>query len=87
VCKTEFEQLNSDKNNLKKQLESKQKVLQSNNETKEQLETTIKGLRKLEDLLNQTVKDLCEHPKDVSTCEVAVPVRSLKYLTQSVSQT
>jgi len=84
--KTKLEQSNSVKNDLKKQLESKERMLRSNNEKKKQLQTTLEGLTKLVDILNQTVKDLCEHPKDVSTCSVEdVTVRSLKYLRVSVT--
>jgi hypothetical protein len=73
--KTEL--VNSD---LKKHLESKERILQGNNEKKKQLQSTIEGLTKLVDFLNQAVQDLCQHPEDVSTYMVkAVTVRSLRY--------
>jgi myosin heavy subunit len=81
---TAIEQSNSVNNDLKKQLDSKEEILQSNNEKNKGLQTTIDGLTELVDILNQTVKDLCAHPKDVSTCKVeSVTVRSLRYLRQS----
>ena len=79
--KTKLNQSNSVKKDLNKQLELKEYILQSNNQKKKQLRATLEGLTKLVDILNQTVKDLCRHPKDVSTCKVeAVTVRSLKYM-------
>jgi hypothetical protein len=69
--KTELELSNSVKNDLKKQLEMKEKVVQINTEKNKQLQTTVDGLTKIVDLLNQTVQDLCQHPEDVSTVHVS----------------
>jgi myosin heavy subunit len=85
--KTKLEESNSVKNDLKKQLESKEELLQSDNKKQKELQTTIDGVKKTVGLLKWASKWLCEHPKDVSTCKVEfVTIRSLRYLSQ-VSQT
>jgi hypothetical protein len=73
-------------NDLKKQLEVKEEVLKSINEKQTQLQTTIDGLTKRVESLNEMSQLLCELQKDVSTCKItAVTLISLKYLRQSAT--
>lgn len=65
-CKTELGRSNSVENDLKKQLNSTEEVLQSDNKEQRELSSTIHGLTKTVGLLKWAAKWLCEHPKDVS---------------------
>jgi ankyrin repeat protein len=56
----ESDSINSD---LKRQLQAKDEVLKSDNDKQKQLQTTIDGLKKTVDSLNQRLQVLCEPPK------------------------
>jgi hypothetical protein len=60
----ELEESSSVENDLKELLNSKYKVLHSDNEEQRELTSTISYLKKTVDLLKWSVKWLCEHPKD-----------------------
>jgi chromosome segregation ATPase len=68
--KTKLEESNSINDNLKKELDKKEEILQSDNKEQMELLTTIDGLTKSLDFLNRTVQELCGHPEDVSTYNV-----------------
>jgi chromosome segregation ATPase len=68
--KTKLNQSDSVKNNLTRQLESKERFLQKNNKKIEQLNSTIDGLTKRVEGLNWVTEWLCEHPENVSACKL-----------------
>jgi chromosome segregation ATPase len=65
--KIALEQSTSLNSSLKKQLEAKEKVLQSRNKEKKKMQTRIHSLIKTVGTLNRTVQELCGQIKDVST--------------------
>ena len=65
----ESDSINSD---LKRQLQAKDEVLKSDNDKQKQLQTTIDGLKKTVDSLNQRLQVLCEPPKFVSTFNITL---------------
>jgi polyhydroxyalkanoate synthesis regulator phasin len=79
--KMKLEQSDAVSSDLKKQLQAKEDLLKNNIDKEKQLQTTIDGLTKTVDSLNQKLQVLCEPPKFVSTFHIsALTVGSLKYL-------
>jgi hypothetical protein len=79
-----LEQSDAVSSGLKKQLQEREEFLNSNVDKQKQLQTTIDGLTKTVESLNQRLQVLCEPPEFVSTFNIpALTVRSLKYLAVS----
>lgn len=68
--KMKLEKSDSVSSDLKRQLQAKDEVLKSNIDVQEQLQTTIDGLKKMVETLNQKLQVLCEPPKFVSTFNI-----------------
>jgi polyhydroxyalkanoate synthesis regulator phasin len=68
--KMKLEESNSVSSDLRRQLQAKDDVLKSDNDIQKQLQTTIDGLKKTVDSLNQRLQVLCEPPKFVSPFNV-----------------
>jgi septation ring formation regulator EzrA len=79
--KKKLEESNSVNSDLKRQLQAKDEVLKSNDNTQKQLQATLDSLTKTVESLNQRLQVLCEPPKFVSTWNIpALTVGPLKYL-------
>ena len=55
---------------LKRQVQEKNEVLKSHKDKENQMQTTIDGLKKTVESLNQRLQVLCEPPKFVSTINI-----------------
>jgi len=55
---------------LKRQVQAKDEVLKSHKDKENQMQTTIDGLKKTVESLNERLQVLCEPPKFVSTINI-----------------